>query len=165
MGSNHEDVYVLDTVTREDIPHLYTLWSLAFASNRVHQLSFPIDKIDPQALESWYYNRMVKLLDKPELRNYKITDTRTGQLVACARWGFPHDRDAAKKDAEKDKIDVEIQTDENKDGAEPMAKEVGLVGMNERLFDDVGDVLNRWREEYVKWEDTYSMSIFALTHG
>lgn len=158
MGSQGE-IYVLDTCTEADIPQLYDVWQAAFANNRAHSLSFP-SHIDPVALQSWYHNRMANLLKKPELRNYKITDTRTGNIVACARWGIPHS-----KNAEKDvKSDGEkaTTTDEIKDGAEPAAKKVEVVGMNSRLFDEVGDTLNRWRERYVKWEDTYGKPISSI---
>jgi hypothetical protein len=153
MGSQ-EDIYVLGNVTEGDIPQLFILWEAAFAKNRLHVLSFPPDKINKKALEKWYHARMLANLEKPDLRNYKITYQRTGQIVAAARWGFPHIKKEEKSDGKQDNA-VENVPEEVVGAREPTSKDTQLEGLNEALWDEIGNALNEWREKFVKWEDTY----------
>jgi len=159
-----EEIYALSRVTEADLPELFTLWQISFASSRWHTLSFP-PTIDPVALEKWYIGRGTSLLSKPGVQSFKMTDRRTGQIVACSRWGFP----SAQAGNANANANVDV-TDEGKEGEGDEAtkkKDVALVGMNERLFDEVGATLNKWREKYVKWEDTYGkyLSIYQDQRG
>lgn len=152
MGSatlSQEELFPLTQCTPADIPEMHKIWQSAFSKNPVHYLMFP-KTIDPDEELAWYLKRASGQISRPEIKVLKITDVKTGKLVAFARWQFPH----VKKPEEKKE---EEKTEEEKKEEQ---KSEWPRGTNVALCDEKFGGLDRWRETYVDPESTYGNSSF-----
>lgn len=150
MGSEQpQDPFPISPCTIDDIDSLYAVYLAAFSLFEVHDLLYPPSTYDHEDSAVWFRKRVIQQLSQPEIHWFKITDASTGQVVAIARWGYPHVR-PPKKEEEK--------TEELKKLAEASA---WPKGTNVKLANAKFGRLGVWREKYIDWENTYSMSLLT----
>jgi len=79
----------LSPCTPADVPSMMSIYSLAFSHDHLSSYTFP-PSIPTSTKEAWLATRFLRTFSQPNIRNFKIVETSTGQMVAWARWGFPH---------------------------------------------------------------------------
>lgn len=131
---------------------MISVYNRAFADNYLMNYVFPPSQISTAEKNRWLSDRFLKNLTKPEIRNIKITDTRTGDLAGFARWHFPHTfTEEQKLELEREKEEVERKEKEATFSAWP-------EGANLELCDIKFGTLDRKRKEQVDFENAYGRS-------
>jgi hypothetical protein len=148
MGSTAtpED-FILSPCTVDDIPSMIRIYEAAFATDYFGSFIFP-RTIPTAKKHAWLRTRFLKQFAKPEIRCFKITEARTGIMAAWIRWGYPH--------VLTPEQEMERQNDKDR-----MAREGGSEwpeGANLELVELKFGSLDRFREKFVKWDDTYGAS-------
>ncbi|KAK7973239.1 hypothetical protein PG996_007463 [Apiospora saccharicola] len=97
--------FVLSPMTHADTDAAAVVYYESFKLDPANTYWWPKD-LAP--LLTWCSGRMRKKLDDPHVRNFKITDTATGEMIAYARWDIPKgsSRFGAWVAGESDKVDV-----------------------------------------------------------
>lgn len=86
---------------------------------------------------------------KPELRNFKIVDTRTGKIAAWARWHFPYSfSDEEQAERAQEKLENERKKQQGSFSEWP-------EGSNLEVCEKKFGFLSRMRSELVDFENAY----------
>jgi len=125
---------------------MVNVYERAFQNDYLSSFTFPKNAIPTSVKRRWLHNRFLTSLSKPEIRNFKVVDTETGNIAAWSRWGFPHalnEEEKAEKDRKKEREKLEGKKSEWPEGA------------NLELCDLKFGALDRMRNQNVDWENTY----------
>lgn len=125
--------FVLSPVTADDVESMIAVYEAAFASNPLSSLLFP-KSIKPEVKAAWLRKRFLGYLAKPEIRQFKVTETSTGKLVAWSRWAFPYVLSPEEKEKRRKEEEEKAQKDPKEsypDGANVGACEEKFNGFDE----------------------------------
>jgi hypothetical protein len=99
------EAFVLLPCAPEDVEAMISVYERAFANDYFSSFTFPRHSITEAEKHRWLRARFLGTFSKPELRNFKIVEARTGRMAAWARWGFPYvfsEEELGEREAEKD---------------------------------------------------------------
>ncbi|KAL2067434.1 hypothetical protein VTL71DRAFT_1859 [Oculimacula yallundae] len=152
--------FVLSLCTADDIPGMIEVYLSAFDSDPFSGYCFPRDKISDEEINSWLTRRFTKMLEKREMRTYKILDTSTSPATLCAflRYAIPHtltESEKATLAAEKRDLQETIK----RTGHDP----TWPLGANLEVCHGKFGGLDRMREKFVDEADMYIAHLLATS--
>jgi hypothetical protein len=121
---------------------LPTILSLTTSQNGLPQ-------INPTEKHRWLKQRFLATMSKPEIRNFKITDVSTGNIVAWARWGFPYSF------SEEERVERGREKEEKERKKREGTYSEWPAGSNLEVCEGKFGALDRIRNQNVDWGNTY----------
>lgn len=147
MGSQDAPNFILSSPTLADVDSMINVYEAAFTGDYFTTFTFP-PTIDPSVKYQWLEARFNKMLTRPEIRHFMITDQSTGRMAAWVRWGFPHTFTEVEK-AER-QTEKEQKEREKKEGRSDYP-EGAIVEVCDAKFGS----LEKIRDMNVDYENTY----------
>ena len=154
MGSQDAPNFILSSPSHADVDSMVNVYEAAFTGDYFTSFTFP-PTIDPSTKYQWLEQRFNKMLTKPEIRHFMVTDQSTGRMAAWARWEFPYTFTSEEKaERQREKEQKEREKKEGKSGY----PEGAIVEVCEAKFGS----LEKIRDKNVDYENTYGECLSVL---
>lgn len=136
MSSTSPEDFVIEPVTPPDLPRLLEIYTSSFSAFPAQAILLPAT-IPHSALEEWFIANNLHQLKRPELRYFKIVNTKTNIIAGFVRWGLPHDPKQA----------------------EPFNYAPRPEGANNDFGSAKFGAMGVGQQKYVDWKEMYGMSL------
>lgn len=159
---SQEERYPISPCTESDIHQMFSVYYSAFSTSPIHALLFP-PTVTLSSIETWFCNKTAEQMKRPDIRFFKITDARTGYIVAFVRLGYPQNSTVI--------VDVQSQLgDDVTDGTDTVKTqkfdaEDMPAGTNGTFGQAKFGPLKTWRDKYIDYEEDYGQCYAFLRHS
>lgn len=141
--------FVIALCAPEDIEEMIDVYLGAFKDDYWGSYCFPDATIAVDERRRWLRARFVRLMAKPESRNFKVTEVSTGKIGAWARWYFPY------KFSDEEKAQIEREEQEKEKARAEGTLQEWPLGSNLEVCDFKFAELDRLTKKYVDPENMY----------
>lgn len=141
--------FIIALCAPEDIEEMIDVYLGAFKDDYFGSYCFPAATIADDEIRRWLRDRFLRLMLKPESRNFKVTEVSTGKIGAWARWYFPY------KFSEEEKVQMEREGQEKEKARAEGTLQEWPLGSNSEACDLKFGKLDRLMKKYVDPENMY----------